>query len=412
MKGKLILASFLFVLISSHLASSLCAEQRKIVWRMAYQPLPKSSYQVIVDELPDRITRVSGGLFEVHPSPGLIPPSDYLEATRHAVVNMGVLLGPYYRDKAPIINICSLPWIFRNIEKYQEAVDSFLTEDLNKVLEQKFGAVILMAGVFPNPVIFSRTQIRSLEDLKGLKVRVPGYETAEIAKHFGAQVVNIPGAEVVNALGTGIVDAAVTQPKCAYDFGFYETTKYAYNWKFGNLTPWFVLGNRKAWKGLPEDLRRKVEAEFKTIQTDGFISTIKETQQSFNLLKERGVKITQPSEADISKIKAPESLNPIYKHWVGLNEKSGIEAKSILAKVLQATGTGGGDDPCYYPTADVVMGHARLNVVANRFSKSERGCTSMLEDFEKKFVWVLILPGFLSLGLAEYISGIRGVGEF
>ncbi len=36
----------------------------------------------------------------------------------------------------------------------------------------------------------------------------------------------------------------------------------------------------------------------------------------------------------------------------------------------------------------------------------------MLEDFEKKFVWVLILPGFLSLGLAEYLSGIGDVGEF
>jgi TRAP-type C4-dicarboxylate transport system substrate-binding protein len=360
MKCKLIMASFLFVLISSLLPSSLCAEQRKIVWRMAYEPLPKSSYQVIIDELPNRIMKISGGLFEIDPSPRLIPPSDYLEATRNAVVNMGVLLGPYYRDKAPIINICSLPWIFRNIEKYQEVVDSFLTEDVNKILREKFSAVILMAGVFPNPVIFSRTQIRSLEDLKGLKVRVPGYEAAEIVKHLGAQIVNIPGAEVVHALGAGVVDAAVTQSNWGYEFGFYETTKYVYNWQFGNLTPWFILANRKAWEGLREGLRRKVEAEFKRIQTEGFISTIKETEKSFDLLKEKGVEITQPSGADISKIKAPGSLNPVYKHWVGLNEKKGIEAKPILAKVLQATGTGGHGDPCYYPTCRCSDGSCKI----------------------------------------------------
>lgn len=59
------------------------------------------------------------------------------------------------------------------------------------------------------------------------------------------------------------------------------------------------------------------------------------------------------------------------------------------------------------------MGHARLNAVANSLSKSEKGGTSVLEDFEKKFVWFLIiLPGFLSLGLAQYISDIGDVSEF
>lgn len=360
MKAKLILIFLLFVLILSLLASSPCAEQRKIVWRMVYEPLPKSSYQVIIDGLPDRIMKVSGGLLEVQPSPRLIPPSDYLAATRNAVVNMGVLLGPYYQNEAPIINICSMPWIFRNIEKYQEAVDSFLTVDFNKVLKEKFGVVILMALAFPNPVIFSRTQIRSLEDLKGLKVRVPNYEAAKIVKHFGAEIVNVPAAEVVAAVEKGVVDAAVTQSKWGYELGFYEKTKYVYNWEFGNLTPWFVIGNRKAWEGLREGLRREVEAEFKRIQTEGFISTIKEMQKSFDLLKEKGVEIIQPSEADILKIKAPGSLNPIFKDWVALNEKRGIEAKSLLAKVLQATGTGGGDDPCYYPTCRCSDGSCKI----------------------------------------------------
>ena len=59
------------------------------------------------------------------------------------------------------------------------------------------------------------------------------------------------------------------------------------------------------------------------------------------------------------------------------------------------------------------MGHARLNAVANNFSNCETGHSSVLEDFEKKFGWFLIiLPGFLSLGLAQYISDIGDVSEF
>jgi TRAP-type C4-dicarboxylate transport system substrate-binding protein len=316
---------------------------------------PKSAYEKILEELPARIMEVSGGFLKIQASPDVVSPNQNLEAVAHGGINMGVLLGPHYQREMPIVNIGSLPWIFREIEQYEKALNSFLNDDFNKILKQKYRTLILVSGAFASPVIFSRQPIKSLSDLRGLKIRTAGYEVTKIVEELGGQPVNMSAAEAFLSLQEGVVEAAFTIPSNGYDIGYYEVAKYAYDWNFGNLTPWFIIANEKDWESIPAELREKVASEFKKIQSDGFLLTVKERQKTFDLLKGKGVAITQPSEDDISMIKARELLNPIFEDWVRRNEQSGIEklgisAKSVLAQVLETTGTGGGGDPCYYPT--------------------------------------------------------------
>ena len=78
----------------------------------------------------------------------------------------------------------------------------------------------------PN-IIHSKKPIRTIEDFKGLKLRVPGGMIAEGFAAIGARTTLLPGGEVFAALEKGTVDAAdYTGPAVNWDLGFQQVTKY------------------------------------------------------------------------------------------------------------------------------------------------------------------------------------------
>ena len=78
----------------------------------------------------------------------------------------------------------------------------------------------------PN-IIHSKKPLRTAEDFKGLKLRVPGGMIAEGFAAIGARTTLLPGGEVFSALEKGTVDAAdYTGPAVNWDLGFQQVTKY------------------------------------------------------------------------------------------------------------------------------------------------------------------------------------------
>src|SRR4026208_1989633 len=78
----------------------------------------------------------------------------------------------------------------------------------------------------PN-IVHSKKPIRSIEDFKDLKLRVPGGMIAEGFAAAGARTTLLPGGEVFSALEKGTVDAAdYTGPAVNWDLGFQQVTKY------------------------------------------------------------------------------------------------------------------------------------------------------------------------------------------
>ncbi len=103
-------------------------------------------------------------------------------------------------------------------------------------------------------------EINSLDDLKGLKMRIPGLG-GEVMKAAGAVVVNLPGGEIMPALQSGSIDATEwVGPYNDLAFGFYKVAKYYYypGWhEPGTAIDAFI--NLDAWNELPKDLQAVVE---------------------------------------------------------------------------------------------------------------------------------------------------------
>ena len=85
----------------------------------------------------------------------------------------------------------------------------------------------------PN-IIHSKKPIRTINDFKDLKLRVPGGMIAEGFAAIGARTTLLPGGEVFSALEKGTVDAAdYTGPAVNWDLGFQQVTKYIWTGPVG-----------------------------------------------------------------------------------------------------------------------------------------------------------------------------------
>ena len=103
---------------------------------------------------------------------------------------------------------------------------------------------------------FKTKEINSLDDLKGLKMRIPGL-AGEIFTRAGAETVTLPGNEIFLSLQQGVVDAAEwVGPYNDLTFGFHQVADYYYypGWHEPGSTLEIII-NKDAYDSLPEDLK-------------------------------------------------------------------------------------------------------------------------------------------------------------
>ncbi len=121
---------------------------------------------------------------------------------------------------------------------------------------------VQMAGWF-------NREINSVEDLKGLKMRIPGYG-GEVLNRAGGTAVNIPGGELYTSLQTGVIDATEwVGPYNDLAFGFHEVAKYYYypGWHEPGPTLELIV-NKRAYESLPADLQAMVKAAAHYVNQD------------------------------------------------------------------------------------------------------------------------------------------------
>lgn len=92
--------------------------------------------------------------------------------------------------------------------------------------------------------------IRSVDDMKGLKFRVPSKTQANAIKAMGGVPVFMPINRVYNALNTGVIDGVMTGPSTVLSFKFHEVAKYFTVGLPIGRSPFFLVMNKDKWNGL------------------------------------------------------------------------------------------------------------------------------------------------------------------
>ena len=164
-------------------------------------------------------------------------------------------ISPFY-DK---LQVLSVPYLFKSLQCAYQVVDGPVGDDLGNTLLERSGIRVLSWYTFGMRQLFNtKRDVKTVEDLKGLKIRVPPSKMLELTwRTLGAIPTPLPFPEVFNGLQQGVIDGDANPLASVYQFKFYEPAKHVSlaNVAVG-MSP--MLISEKFLKSLPENYQQLI----------------------------------------------------------------------------------------------------------------------------------------------------------
>lgn len=204
----------------------------------------------------------------------------------------------------------------------------------------------------PN-IIHSKVPIRSIEDFKGLKLRVPGGMIAEGFAAIGARTTLLPGGEVFAALEKGTVDAAdYTGPAVNWDLGFQQVTKYIWMGPEGLESIYQpvdlmdLVVNTNVWNKLSPKMKQFVEDEVQVYSNIHHAAIQKADMEAWGKFEKAGIEINRLPTEDLPKFQ--RVATPIWFKWAN-KDKDAARIFKLQLEVMESPSFG-------YVTPDMYQG--------------------------------------------------------
>lgn len=203
----------------------------------------------------DFVAKRSGGRLLIRPiwSGALLSADMSLEELRHGVSDIGLITPIYARGGAHLIRVQSGFYSEADSIESQLALYRCLERDSAQIRRELSGLKVLavQGGLLPG-VVTRNTQVRSLSDLKGLRLRAPT-ELLPVLRNLGADPVNMPMGEVYSAMAKGVIDGLIAPPDTFKALHLAEVARYYFELKVPRgAYPARAMGKRR-WARLSVD---------------------------------------------------------------------------------------------------------------------------------------------------------------
>ncbi|WP_372525979.1 TRAP transporter substrate-binding protein [Piscinibacter sp.] len=251
--------------LAAGVAPAIVHAQAAIRWRLA-SSFPKSLDTIFgaAEVFAKLVGQMSGGKFQisVHAGGELMPPFGVVDGVQSATVEMAHTAPYYFFGKDPTFALdCAIPF---GLNSRQMTAWMYEGNGLKLMREfyAKFNIVNFpMGNTGAQMGGWYRKEIKSLADIKGLKMRIGGFGGAVLAR-VGGVPQNIPGGEIYQALEKGTIDAAEwVGPYDDQKLGFNKVAQNYYYpawWEGGPQLTLFV--NSKAYEGLSAEYKAMIES--------------------------------------------------------------------------------------------------------------------------------------------------------
>lgn len=249
------------------------------------------------------------------------------EGMKDGTVEVMMAATSKYANFVPEIDIYSCPYVFNSWEHFKAVMESEVNKKIGKIILERTGDIYV--GSFTDGVrnVFSRKEIKTLDDLKGIRMRtMTGPNETNTWKLFGSVPVPLAYPELYENLETGYIDAAENTMTSILGMKFYENCKYIIRTEHSYQALPFLISGRRL-KELPIDLQNIVLQAGKDTCQQNIDSAIKQDIENENVLvRDYGVKINELNSNDKKQI--PDIVMPIQDE----NAKK-IRMESELEKI-------------------------------------------------------------------------------
>lgn len=244
--------------------------------------------------LSEKVARISGGRLqlEFHEPNALLPPREMFDAIAAGSLDAAWSTPGYWFDREPALALFSGVPFGPAAGEYAAWIYRGGGEQLMQEIYARHGIRSMICGItVPEAAGWFRKEIRTLADLKGLKMRIRGLGAA-VMERLGVVPQVIEGADIYEALKRGTIDAAeYSTPAIDLGLGFHRVAKYYYFPGWHQQSTLFDLMLSEArWQALDETRKAQLEIACGDNFREGLAQGEATQSKALNELEAKGVK--------------------------------------------------------------------------------------------------------------------------
>jgi TRAP-type transport system periplasmic protein len=260
-----------FTTLSALLATGLIAQSAvaQTKWDMPTPYVDSEFHTVNIRQFGEEISKATNKQVEivVHSGQSLIKHPDMLRAVSTGQVNIAEFLLGQFGNEDPIFAVDNVPFVatgFDNAWKFYQAQKPYLEKRL-----QGRGLRLLYSIAWPSQGIYTKTPLKSVDELKGTKFRTYSALTARLAELLGASPTVVQATDIPQAFATNTVQAMITSSATGVAFKSWEYTKH-YTTTEAFHPRNVVVVNERAFQRLSEPQRKAVLDAAAAAETRGW----------------------------------------------------------------------------------------------------------------------------------------------
>lgn len=304
-------------------------------------PVPaaqNSAFGVLGDWIKNNFAEITGGRAKVtlYWSNSLVPLKDHYRALQagivdFAFVNTGISPGVF-----PLSELFQVPGIASTI-----AASNLAFADLFEKypeFEKQFSPKVkyIATSQFLLSDLHSRKPVRSLADLKGMKIGCQTPESAKAMELLGASASTIPWTDMYIQLERGVVDGVIAAWAIVNITHLHEIARYHTLLRLSpGIAHW--LFSRNTWKKFTPDEQKKFELLGASLsnKTNWSVAITSHDMRFKEITPEKGQTTIELSQADREQIK--KLFKPLWDEWTERMKSRGYPAEAILQDTLKWT---------------------------------------------------------------------------
>ncbi|NTU59745.1 MAG: TRAP transporter substrate-binding protein [Deltaproteobacteria bacterium] len=215
-------------------------------------------HTVLVQEWAKEVEKRTNGAVKVTIFAGatLTPADQTYDSVTKGIADIGMSVASYSKGRFPLSEVIDLPLGYSLGSQATHLANAYM----QKFQPKEFSDTKVMYVHAHGPgILHTKKPVKSLEDLKGMKIRCTG-TSAKVLKELGALPVAMPMTETYDALQKGVVEGFVAPKEALQGFKLGEVVKYTTeNYGSSYSLLFWVAMNKQKWDSLPKDVQATIE---------------------------------------------------------------------------------------------------------------------------------------------------------
>lgn len=316
------------------------SSEEAITLKVAFYAGTEHAQYGVIEEFGKELEEATNGRvkLEMYPGGALASAADSYDAVVTNIADIAWFNTGYTPGQFPLTDALNLPFVPGDSSvSFSKTIQQYYDQYAPVQDEYKNVKLLWLHATDPYQIITTGKQVKTVEDLKGLKLRTHTSEAAQLVEAWGAVPISMSMNDLYDAIQKGVVDGAVIPLAAVVDHNLqdvidYVTLGHFYSSSFG------VAMNKDVWDSLDPEIQQVIESlagEARAVKSgEAFDASL---EKAYQLFEEKGIEVYELPEEELSKLR--EAAQGVVDKWISDKEAQGLpghEAYETLKQIAEA----------------------------------------------------------------------------